>query len=114
MTKSLFVDPKAVRGAEQPIRFPEIPVNVYQKTVKDELGNFTTEEFLHIYRDMCYIREFETMLNLIKTTSEYQGVSYTHPGPAHLGIGLHPLRQPEPSDRNRRGGTCRKDGLPTT
>ena len=87
MTKSLFVDPKAVRGAEQPIRFPEIPVNVYQKTVKDELGNFTTEEFLHIYRDMCYIREFETMLNLIKTTSEYQGVSYTHPGPAHLGIG---------------------------
>lgn len=87
MTKSLFVDPKAVRGAEQPIRIPEIPVNVYQKTVKDELGNFTTEEFLHIYRDMCYIREFETMLNLIKTTSEYQGVSYTHPGPAHLGIG---------------------------
>ena len=87
MTKSLFVDPKAARGAAQPIRFPEIPVNVYQKTVKDELGNFTTEEFLHIYRDMCYIREFETMLNLIKTTSEYQGVSYTHPGPAHLGIG---------------------------
>ena len=75
MTKSLFVDPKAARGAAQPIRFPEIPVNVYQKTVKDELGNFTTEEFLHIYRDMCYIREFETMLNLIKTTSEYQGVS---------------------------------------
>lgn len=87
MTKSLFVDPKAARGAAQPIRFPEIPVNVYQKTVKDELGNFTTEDFLHIYRDMCYIREFETMLNLIKTTSEYQGVSYTHPGPAHLGIG---------------------------
>lgn len=87
MTKSLFLDPKAVRGAAQPIRFPEIPVNVYQKTVKDELGNFTTEDFLHIYRDMCYIREFETMLNLIKTTSEYQGVSYTHPGPAHLGIG---------------------------
>lgn len=27
------------------------------------------------------------MLNLIKTTSEYQGVPYTHPGPAHLGIG---------------------------
>ncbi len=46
MTKSLFVDPKAARGAAQPIRFPEIPVNVYQKTVKDELGNFTTEEFL--------------------------------------------------------------------
>ena len=27
------------------------------------------------------------MLQLIKTTSEYQGVAYNHPGPAHLGIG---------------------------
>ena len=87
MTKCLTIEPKQVRGAEAPITIPEIPVNVYQKTVKDELGNFTKDEFMHIYRDMCYIREFETMLNLIKTTSEYQGVPYTHPGPAHLGIG---------------------------
>ena len=86
MTKALNIDPKVVRKAE-PLTFPEIPVNVYQKTVKDELKNFSKEEFMHIYRDMCYIREFETMLNLIKTTSEYQGVPYTHPGPAHLGIG---------------------------
>jgi 2-oxoisovalerate dehydrogenase E1 component len=27
------------------------------------------------------------MLNLIKTTSEYRGISYNHPGPAHLSIG---------------------------
>ena len=87
MTKALYMDPKAVRGPETPIRVPEIPVNTYQKTVKDELGSFTTAEFMNIYRDMCYIREFETMLNLIKTTGEYQGVSYNHPGPAHLGIG---------------------------
>ena len=87
MTKALYMDPKAVRGPETPIRVPEIPVNTYQKTVKDELGSFTTAEFMNIYRDMCYIREFETMLNLIKTTSEYQGVNYNHPGPAHLGIG---------------------------
>ena len=87
MTKALYMDPKAVRGPETPIRVPEIPVNTYQKTVKDELGSFTTAEFMNIYRDMCYIRDFETMLNLIKTTGEYQGVSYNHPGPAHLGIG---------------------------
>ncbi len=80
MTKALYMDPKAVRGPETPIRVPEIPVNTYQKTVKDELGSFTTAEFMNIYRDMCYIREFETMLNLIKTTSEYQGVNYNHPG----------------------------------
>ncbi len=87
MSKQLYVDPKQVRKAEQPISVPEIPVNVYQKSVKDEVKNFSKEEFMNIYRDMCYIREFETMLNLIKTTSEYQGVPYNHPGPAHLGIG---------------------------
>ena len=86
MTKSLFVDPREARG-EGAIKFNDIPVNTYQKAVKDELGNFTKDEFKHIFRDMCYIREFETMLNLIKTTNEYEGVPYNHPGPAHLGIG---------------------------
>ncbi|MEG1523453.1 MAG: thiamine pyrophosphate-dependent enzyme [Clostridia bacterium] len=86
MSKQLNIDPAKVRKPE-PLTIPEIPVNVYQKTVKDEVKNFSKDEFMHIYRDMCYIREFETMLNLIKTTNEYQGVSYNHPGPAHLGIG---------------------------
>ncbi len=86
MPKSLFIDPQAVR-APGSITFPVIPVNQYQKTVADEKANFTKGEFLNIYRDMCYIREFETMLNLIKTTGEYQGMAYNHPGPAHLGIG---------------------------
>ncbi len=36
---------------------------------------------------MALIREFETMLNLIKTKGEYNGVAYNHPGPAHLSIG---------------------------
>ena len=86
MAKQLFIDPNVVRQPET-LTFPPIPVNQYQKTVKDEKKNFTKEEFLHIYRDMAYIREFETMLNLIKTTNEYCGVQYNHPGPAHLGIG---------------------------
>ena len=86
MAKQIFIDPNEVRKPET-ITFPSIPVNQYQKTVKDEKKNFTKEEFLNIYRDMAYIREFETMLNLIKTTNEYCGVQYNHPGPAHLGIG---------------------------
>ena len=36
---------------------------------------------------MVVIREFETMLNEIKTKGEYNGVAYNHPGPAHLSIG---------------------------
>ena len=27
------------------------------------------------------------MLNLIKTTNEYKGIPYNHPGPAHLSVG---------------------------
>ena len=33
------------------------------------------------------IREFETMLNDIKTKGEYNDIAYNHPGPAHLSIG---------------------------
>lgn len=86
MTKSLEIRPEDVREPGK-ITFSDIPVNTYQKTVKDEVKNFTKEEFLNIYRDMWYVREFETMLNEIKTKTEYQGVHYDHPGPAHLGIG---------------------------
>ncbi len=86
MSKQLTVSPKDVRKPGK-LTTPDIPVNVYSKTVKDEEKNYTKHEFMSIYRDMCYIREFETMLNLIKTKGEYQGVPYNHPGPAHLGIG---------------------------
>ena len=86
MSKQLDVSPKKVR-AKGKLTFPEIPVNIYQLSVKDEKNNYSKHEFLMIYRDMCYIREFETMLNLIKTKGEYAGIAYNHPGPAHLGIG---------------------------
>ncbi|MGI6238468.1 MAG: alpha-ketoacid dehydrogenase subunit alpha/beta [Christensenellales bacterium] len=86
MSKQLYVDPNVVRAPGK-ITFTDIPVNTYQKKVKDELGSFTPEQFKNIYRDMLFLREFETMIQDIKTMSEYKGVAYTHPGPAHLGIG---------------------------
>lgn len=86
MPKSLYIDPEVVRQPGK-ITFDDIPVNVYQKTVKDEVGNFTKEQLINIYRDMLTLREFETMINLIKTTGEYNGVAYNHPGPAHLSMG---------------------------
>ena len=86
MSKQLTVSPRDVRKPGV-LTTPDIPVNMYAKSVRDEQENFTKHEFMSIYRDMCYIREFETMLNLIKTKGEYQGVPYNHPGPAHLGIG---------------------------
>ena len=90
MPKSLYIDPNEVlRPVEHEIKFPVIPVMQYGKSVKDELdeGHFTVEDLKHIYRDMSVIREFETMLNLVKTTGGYNGVAYNNPGPAHLSAG---------------------------
>ncbi len=86
MPKTQYIDPFEVRKSGW-IKFNDIPVNQYSKTIKDEKENFSKEDFLRIYRDMAIIREFETMLNSIKTTNEYNGISYNHPGPAHLSLG---------------------------
>jgi 2-oxoisovalerate dehydrogenase E1 component len=86
MPKSQNINPKVVRKPEF-IEIGKIPVNQYNKTIIDEKKNYSREDFLRIYRDMVIIREFETMLNLIKTKNEYNGIAYNHPGPAHLSIG---------------------------
>ncbi|HPT31808.1 MAG TPA: thiamine pyrophosphate-dependent dehydrogenase E1 component subunit alpha, partial [Prolixibacteraceae bacterium] len=86
MPKSLFINPEEVRKPGF-IEFSPIPVNQYNKSIEEEKSNFSDDEFLRIYRDMVVIREFETMLNLIKTRGEYNGIAYNHPGPAHLSIG---------------------------
>jgi 2-oxoisovalerate dehydrogenase E1 component len=88
MPKSLFIDPVKMRQAGQ-INFQPIPVNQYNKTIEDELKNnhFTKEDLVNIYHDMSVIREFETMLNLVKTTGSYNGIAYDNPGPAHLSAG---------------------------
>ncbi|MEI6603167.1 MAG: thiamine pyrophosphate-dependent enzyme [Clostridia bacterium] len=86
MPKSLFLDPKELRKAGK-VSFTDIPVNVYKKTIAEEKANFSNEDFLRIYRDMAIIREFETMLYVIKTQGEYNGIAYNNPGPAHLSMG---------------------------
>ncbi len=86
MPKVQFLNPADLRKPET-IKFGEIPVNQYQKSVADELVNFTKEDLIRIYRDMVIIREFESMLHEIKTKNEFQGIAYNHPGPAHLSIG---------------------------
>ncbi len=86
MPKTQNINPKVVRKP-QFIEFGKIPLNLYNSTVVEENKNYSAEDFLRIYRDMAIIREFETMLNLIKTKNEYNGIPYNHPGPAHLSIG---------------------------
>jgi 2-oxoisovalerate dehydrogenase E1 component len=86
MPKELFIAPDEVRKSGWET-FKDIPVNQYNKTIEDEKSNFSNEDFIRIYRDMAIIREFETMLYVIKTTGEYNGIAVNYPGPAHLSLG---------------------------
>ncbi len=86
MPKSLYVDPKEMRALGK-ITFQDIPVNAYNKTVVQEKKNFSNDDLLRVYRDMTVLREFESMLNTIKTQGAYNGIETTYPGPAHLSIG---------------------------
>ena len=86
MPKTQVMDPDEIRKSCF-IKFSDIPVNQYSKTIDQEKNNFSNDDFLRIYRDMALIREFETMLYSIKTTNAYNGVEYNNPGPAHLSLG---------------------------
>ena len=86
MPKIQFINPSDVRQSQN-LELGSIPINSYNRTVREELSRFSKDDLIRIYRDMLIIREFETMLNLIKTKDEYRGIPHSHPGPAHLSIG---------------------------
>jgi 2-oxoisovalerate dehydrogenase E1 component len=86
MPKSIVVDPRETRKAGK-LTFTDIPLNSYVPDIKMEVEKHGKEALLRAYRDMVVIREFETMLNTIKTKGAYQGIAYDHLGPAHLSIG---------------------------
>ncbi|MEA4964558.1 MAG: thiamine pyrophosphate-dependent enzyme [Oscillospiraceae bacterium] len=86
MPKSLYVDPVATRAPGK-IHFDDIPVCQYNKTIKEERKNYSDEDLIRIFRDITVLREFESMLTLIKTQASYNGIETTYPGPAHLSYG---------------------------
>ena len=86
MPKSMIIAPERVFSREA-VRFADIPVNAYANTIEEELASYSKDDLVSIWLDMCAIREFETILNEIKTKGSYKGVAYDHAGPAHLSIG---------------------------
>ena len=86
MTKSIIVEPLQAFSRDT-VRFSDIPVNAYDRTIEEELAHYAVDDFLNMWHDMCAIREFEAILNEIKVTGSYKGVAYSHAGPAHLSIG---------------------------
>jgi 2-oxoisovalerate dehydrogenase E1 component len=86
MPKSILIDPAEVRRPAV-LSGPEIPLNAYRPDPPAEARAYGRPALVRMYRDMVFIREFETMLDRIKKEGKYQGVEYTHLGPAHLSIG---------------------------
>ncbi len=86
MPQSLTIDPKEVRKPSA-ISIPDIPVNQYKSDAKAEIKKYGKQRLSRMLYHMMVIREFETMLNDIKTQGAYQGIEYDHKGPAHLSIG---------------------------
>ena len=86
MPKNQVITPTESRAKSQ-LKFEPIPVNQYDRTLKEELINFSPKDLLRIQRDMEIIRAFENMLNEVKLRGSYNGVEYNHRGPAHLSIG---------------------------
>ncbi|MGQ9909141.1 MAG: alpha-ketoacid dehydrogenase subunit alpha/beta [Candidatus Flexifilum sp.] len=86
MTKAILIDPAEMRRADT-LTAPAIPINAYVPDPAAELARWGREGLIRMYRDMVYIREFETMLDRIKREGTYEGIAYNHKGPAHLSIG---------------------------
>jgi 2-oxoisovalerate dehydrogenase E1 component len=86
VTKSITIDPIEARKRSS-IQAPEIPVNQYVSDPAAEIEKYGTHDLVRMFRDMSYIREFETMLDRIKKEGSYEGIEYNHRGPAHLSIG---------------------------
>ncbi|HMP76700.1 MAG TPA: thiamine pyrophosphate-dependent enzyme [Kiritimatiellia bacterium] len=86
MPKHIIVDPAKERSPSK-LKAPEIPLCQYSTPVAQELKKHGRDALVGIYEDMLLIREFETMLHLIKTEGSYNGIAYDHKGPAHLSIG---------------------------
>ncbi|MBW4436749.1 MAG: hypothetical protein KME04_06420 [Pleurocapsa minor GSE-CHR-MK-17-07R] len=86
MPKAILIDP-VVERSRGVLTAPEVPVNAYDSDPAIEAERWGTERLVRMYRDMAFIREFETMLDSIKREGTYQGIAYNHRGPAHLSIG---------------------------
>ncbi len=86
MPKSLNVNPAEVRKPST-ITVPPIPVNAYRQDFTAAKKRYGADGLVAMLHDMLAIREFESMLNSIKTTGGWQGIEYNHKGPAHLSAG---------------------------
>lgn len=86
MPKTIDVSPIRFERTGQLV-MPEIPVYAYQRPMGEELQSRGDTALKEVLRHMLIIREFETMLNALRSTGEHNGVKCDYRGPAHLSVG---------------------------
>lgn len=86
MPKAITINPSEVRK-EGILHIKDIYLNSYKSDIEKEKERFGEKRLITVLYDMLIIREFETMLNTIKTQGVWEGIEYNHLGPAHLSIG---------------------------
>ncbi len=86
MPKSLDVLPARLQEPGQ-LEFPAIPVYAYDRPLDSEQARYGGPRLKQVLRHMLLVREFETMLNDVRSKGEHAGVSCQYRGPAHLSVG---------------------------
>lgn len=84
--RNIVVSPEQVRQYGI-LQSKDIVLNQYKTDTRREIEKYGKETLRHILTDMLLIRQFETCLSTIKIEGLYQGIPYTHKGPAHLSTG---------------------------
>jgi len=71
------------------LSFGEVPCFQYQKTLNDEIkaGNLSQEDAIFMYRQLLYIRAFETMIIKLRSGEMVPYEGYKFCGATHLSIG---------------------------
>ncbi|OED40027.1 dehydrogenase [Chromatiales bacterium (ex Bugula neritina AB1)] len=86
MPKQLEVLPDRLSRSGR-LSMPVIPVFAYDTALTDECVARGEDTLKEVLRHMLLLREFETMLNSLRSKGEYGGISCQYRGPAHLSVG---------------------------
>ena len=72
MPKSIEVSPERLQNTGK-LGFPDIPLYQYNVDIGDELETRGSKTLIRVLRHMLIVREFESMLNSVRSTGEYNG-----------------------------------------
>jgi 2-oxoisovalerate dehydrogenase E1 component len=86
MPKSLEVSPARLNRKGQ-LPMPEVPLYAYSRSIEDERTTRTDATLKDVLRHMLIVREFETMLGMLRAQGKYADTEFTYRGPAHLSVG---------------------------